>query len=378
MATYNNIEEYRRKKKRRRVLRNLLIVLILLAVLSLVLWGAAYFRGSSLEDKITGGLDTQQQFPLTISRELLMDILPFGDGFAVLSKSSVLTYDSNAKRGQTISHGYTNPVLKANGKRLLTYDRGGSKFRVDTYGGAVGEITTESAILCAALAPNGSVAVAMSYRSNVPVVVVYDSNLNVTYRYSTTEEYSTIAFSSDSSRLLLSEVTTQKGILSAALFELDLSTETEAAVTEVSDVLPLSAVYASNHVVLVGMEGVVSLDANRTATRWECQGELQNFTVAPNGTVIFVNHDPLSAESVVTAISPEGKELGQAEPQEDILAVSSDGSRTLVLGKRTLFIYDSAMKLVEQKELEQTFIQVAQNGNTAYLLSEDGVDRIRF
>lgn len=376
MASYKNIEEYRRKKKRRRILRNTAIVVILACLLVIVLFGVKYFRESSLQDKITGGLSAEeQQFPLAISKEQPMDILAAGDGFAVLSKSSVLTYASSGKRQQTISHGYTNPVMKVNNKRILTYDRGGNKLRVDTLNSKIGEITTDSTILCAAIAPNGNIAIAMSYISNAPVIVVYDSNLNVIYRYLTTEEFSTISFSEDGSNLVLSNIVARNGLLSAEVYEMNITKEEEARVTEVADFLPLQAIYSGNRILLIGMDGVVSLDGNRQQTRWESKGALEHFALASSGVAVMVNNDVFSNNSIITSLSSDGKVITEAEPEEEIIDVSTDGKRILVLGEKTLFIYDMSMKLLQKINLERNFIEVTQNNNMAYIMSENSIER---
>lgn len=99
-------------------------------------------------------------------------------------------------------HGCTNPVVYENGTRLLTFDRGGTKLRIDGLKGNENELTTEHTILCAQIGSDGSVAVITTHDQYASYLQVYDANMNLRYRYgSASESFSIAAFSPDQTHI---------------------------------------------------------------------------------------------------------------------------------------------------------------------------------
>ena len=380
MASYQNIEEYRRKKRLKRLARNLLLSAAILAALFGVLYLCDVFEGSPVEEWLTGTRTVKEdKFPLTVKKEQLISVYGVGSNLAVLTKSSLLFYDFAGEHLGTQYHGYTNPVTRESGKRLLTYDRGGLRLRVDSASGKIGELTMESAIISAQMSPSGKVAVLMSYRANVPVLVVYDENLELVYRYFSAEDFTALAFSSDGTHVLLSSIQSKGGILSTELYELD-STQTGDSgktVTLVNDILPVAISYLSDGSWMVaGKDSAVCIDARTKAqTRYEYEGTLQRLALCGEEALVLVNEDLFSSYSTITLLTKGGMPQKTTRIEDEVLDVCCRDGQVYVLGKQSAYRYDFGLKLQDELPLEKSCKKIGSNAEAAFIMGEDTVQK---
>jgi len=373
---YKDINEYRRKKRLKqfafRAVPAALVLLILFALLNLI----DVFGGTRLESALSadGGA-----YPLTIKDEQLLDVYSLGSSFAVLTKSSLLIYNSAGERVNTFLHGYTNPVVKEGEKRLLTYDRGGLKLRVDASSGTVGELTMENTILTAEIASNGNVAVILGYKSHAPTVIVYDANLRPIYRAYPTEDFTAAAFSSGGDMLAVCSIVTKDGILGAKIYEMDITRDADPVVTQAQNIVPLALSYQPDGgLLVVGKENICRFPAARKSpSYYTYQGQLQRFS-CKNGSTALLLKDPFSTSSTVAVIGGDGMPSHKYVVGEEVLDLYADGSRVTVLGKKQLFSLDMTLTLSgEPAVLSRSLEKVVCCGEYAYALGVDTVERFR-
>lgn len=385
MATYKNIEEYRRKKKVKSFVRKTLILVALFAILFVLLYVLQIFKGSKLDEIITGTNDTENEaFPLTIKNEQLLDIGNFGNRIAVLAKSNVLTYSMNGKKESTIMHGYTNPVMKEGNKRLLTYDRGGYKFRVDTHSGKVGEIALKNTIICAEIGTDGSVAVVTEQDQYASYnLLVYDSSLKERYKFAAasdsnvTATFSTISFSSDNNHLAACAVTADSGILSTYLYELDLTRQVDATVTLIPDLLPLDVSYKSDgNIAVVGKDSMVFVNSKtHKQVRDEHTGDLENFVSRTIDDTVVVNKNLFNSTATVSIFSSSGVKKATCDIDDEVIDSYCDGSRVLILGKKAAYNFDMNLLQLNKIDLSKSFSRVIYNGEYMFVMGADTVEK---
>ena len=376
MANYRNIEEYRRKKRNRRIIRNILLAIFIVGLLFILLNILEIFKGSKLDQMITGAQQQESdRYPLTIKQEQMVDLQTVGSSIAVLTKSSIMTYSSKGTKENTVMHGYTNPVVKEGGKRLLVYDRGGNKLRVITQSSEIGEVTTESPILCADISSSGKVAVAMSYKSNTPAVIVYNENLKVAYRYFVTEDFTSVAFSEDGTRLALLSLTSPDGILGANLYELDTAKSEDAKITHISNIVPLAVSYkAGGGLFVVGKDSTVCINGI-SQKRFEYTGTLERFSFVGRDSLLLVTENMFSSYSALTLLSGDASVKKSMELNDDVLDVYSDGGRIEILSKKSLGNFDSTLGRLNEIPISTTCRKVVYNGEDAYTMGEDTIQK---
>lgn len=376
LGNYKDINQYRRRKKIKQISLKLGMAAVVLALLFVLLNVLNVFQGNELEKVIARKDGTaKDQFPLTIKNEQLTDIQPVGNSIAILTKSSLLTYSTEGDKVQSAIHGYTNPVTKEGIRRLLTYDRGGYKFRVDSSAGTVGEVTVDNTIICADISSTGNVAVVMSYKNFSPVVAVYDTNLKVIYTYSATKDFTSVSFSPDGEKLALCSIEIFDGILGASVYELDIGKKTDARITNVQDILPLGIRYQDGgHIAVIGKNSLVSVK-NSKQTRLDYKGDLLRFAAVGSGTVL-VNQNLEDSSCVLSVVSPEGKSTAAASVDDEVLDLYTAGGNILFLGKKALCHYDMNLNPKSSSAaMDKSCSKVIYTGSAAFLLCGDQIEK---
>lgn len=380
MAKYKNIEEYRSKQKRKSVVKKLVMLLIVFGILLVLLNVLQVFKGSPINEIITNNPESSNDyFPLIIKNEQLLDIYNFGSNISLLTKTNVLTYSENGKKGTTIIHGYTNPVVREGNKHLLTYDRGGTNFRVDTPNNQIGEVKLSNQIITAQISDSGLTAVVTTHDRYASIITVYNQSLEEIYTYSVTDRINNICFSPDNKHLLASSIISPSGIISANIYELNINETTDANIYKIDGILPLEISYSEgSNITVVGKDAVITLNTKtKQQTTFEYKGNIQNFINSSTKETVLVTKNLLNNYSTVTVVDTTGNATHTYNIEEDVIDIFSDGSRIIVLCKETVFNFDMSLMLLNKIELTKAYTKIGYNGDNIFIMGSDFVDKYR-
>ena len=81
-------------------------------------------------DRIAAGSSSGASMPVEIAGTAVKETFTVGDNVGVLTDGNVALYAKNGKKLLSYTHGMTDPIVKAAGRRFLLYDRGGTKLVV--------------------------------------------------------------------------------------------------------------------------------------------------------------------------------------------------------------------------------------------------------
>lgn len=81
-------------------------------------------------DRIAAGSASGASMPVEIAGTSVKETFTIGDNVGVLTDGNVALYAKNGKQLLSYTHGMTDPIVKAAGRRFLLYDRGGTKLVV--------------------------------------------------------------------------------------------------------------------------------------------------------------------------------------------------------------------------------------------------------
>ncbi|MEG0017318.1 MAG: DUF5711 family protein, partial [Hydrogenoanaerobacterium sp.] len=135
MAEPSDIEKIR-KKRRRKALLGRILLLFLLTFLGVGIY--------ALKDEVsaTGITNFFQDiavssgkgsgYPLEFAGDQMRGTYAVGKNLAVLTDSNLYFYNETGKEIRSLQHKYSNPVVRINGNRVLVYDMGGKKLRVES------------------------------------------------------------------------------------------------------------------------------------------------------------------------------------------------------------------------------------------------------
>lgn len=135
-------------------------VLCMTVILLLLIIAAALFLGNL---NLTDNSDVaDSELFLSINSDTVKDVLPFSDGVAVLTSSSVKYLDASGNEIVTNLHSFSNPRAEINSKTLLLYDSGGYNLRIENNSSEYSSFTFDSVITSAAVGKKGNYAYSLN------------------------------------------------------------------------------------------------------------------------------------------------------------------------------------------------------------------------
>ncbi len=200
MAQTTDIKEIRRQKLRERFLIKVMIALFLvLTVVFIYANRDKWFpKLEGIGGKYEDALESDGSFPISVSGSVEYQLDVSGDNLVVLSNTGLKVYSKNGSLTANFQHAYSTPVLHTSSKRILVYDNGGVKFRVDAKNKAVYEKTLDDNILLARVSDEGYAAVVTTSDMYVCLLYVFDENGKNVYTRGCTEKITDITFAEQS------------------------------------------------------------------------------------------------------------------------------------------------------------------------------------
>ncbi len=243
MAQNTDINDIRKQKRRERALKKLLIALfVVLAIIFIYANRNRWFHklegiGSKYED----ALDTDESFPITISKGAHYKLEMCGNSIVVLGNTSFKVYSENGTLCSNFQHAYTSPAVKTTSKRILVYDSGGVKFRVHSEDGEIYEKTTDGNILLARISDEGYAAVVTTSDMYVCTLYVYDDKGKSIYTRGCTNKITDITFKKDSQGCYATYVDVSNGVLTSAIDYYDFYDKAQSSDSSFGTVTPTLA-----------------------------------------------------------------------------------------------------------------------------------------
>lgn len=380
MASYKNIKQYRRKKKLSSFAKKMLIIIVILLVMAVVVNILELFQNTAISSYLQApdSVSSVEDFPITYKSEQMLDIFPFNDNLAVLSTSAVLVYNRNGNRTYSFIHGYTNPVIRIGDKRVLTYDKGGYKVRVDSSSNNINEIKTDFTILTAKIAENGNIVVVTSHDKYACEVTVYTNTLKQKlFVYYGTNEFSDIAFSPDSKQLAAVSIVGLEGIISTEVYLIDTTVEDDAKTYTIKNLLPLNVDFnGENHIKIVGNNKITTISVDSSEiTSYSYKGAIEQFGTIGASETVVVTQNLTDRNSTVTIIDPDGAATASVSTDDEFLDMYCGNNAIMVLTKSSITYYDLQLNVKNKLSMRKSMEKVTFNGSYAFALGGDTIER---
>ncbi|MBR6790954.1 MAG: hypothetical protein IKM31_08835, partial [Oscillospiraceae bacterium] len=252
--TYD-INAYRRKKKWIRFRNRMLAFLSVVTLITAVIVGIYFYQNydiDQLAQTVKNGNDatvvTDNSFPVAMNGVTPVGLSKVGSGVVLLTDEETIFFGGGGAAKYNFNHQYTNPVIKSGGGRLLTYDRGGYGFRIDSENGLHYNARMENTLLTGAIGRKQSYALATAESRYAGSVTVYSkSNKEILRWYSVSDQIIDMDFSEDGGKLAVAAIGFQDGDVTGRVYLLDLrEPEEEALVYTFAGSLPVAVDYKKN------------------------------------------------------------------------------------------------------------------------------------
>lgn len=320
-------------------------------------------------------------YPILLGGTNPLDITECGKSVFLLTKNSLTAFNNAGKQLYTVNHGYSNPVLAASEKRVLTYDQGGYQFRVDTNKSAMGSKKLSEKITCAAVGNNGYVAVATQTERYAINLTVYDTDMKEILSWSASDKIITaIGFNDKSSECVIAAYSVENGSASTKIITLELKKAKPVRFEKsLPGGLPLSVDYKDD-----GRIGVVTDkksymldDKGEVKSEYEYNGKLVSYTNhSGRNLAVFVNAVGDAEQIDMIAIETDGTVKNTSDIGNSVTDARSDGSYYFVLADNQLKIYDSGLKQIKSVETSLNAMRLACFGGDGYLLEAGALQKI--
>ena len=279
-------------------------------------------------------------------------VVQFGGGLALVDSDTLYVAQTGGLVQQSTQLSYTDPVIRTNGSRALTFDRGGKGVSLSTAISTPVSLTLEDAILDASLGQSNDFAVVTSATGYRAAVSVYTDGGEQRFRWSTPDYYVQHAALSPSGKRMCALAFYQEGIeLRSKLLFFDLGKDAVQAEIELGSAVGVAMKYINeNDVLVITDTGLLSADLNvgtcTTLTAYTAE-ELLGFSLHDDRVLLATRAWSGGARCTLSLYSPAGL-IGAAECAEEPVSLSLSDREAVMLTASGLCVYDH--ELVPQWE----------------------------
>jgi len=377
-----DIEEYRKKRKARTT-RNRIITAVVVAVLAVITFiGVYFYQNYDIEDLIANAKDNTAKngelgdnFPVSLSGIRPISITASGNSLVLLTDEEEMFYSGDST-GHHFIHQYTNPVIKEVKGRVLTYDRGGYSYRIDSASGLHLSDRTDDIILTASISDSKDYAIVTKAERYAGCVTVFNrSNDEVIKWYSSSEQIVDVSIAPSGRYLAVLCAGFDNGILNSKVYVIDLKLKTSEAKAVVSfdNSMPVAVDYKKNGEIHVITDNSICIISKKFEAKREVvfSNSLRKYLF--NGNRTYVITSALNSVSC-TVLMTDGEIENSQVLKLDLLDVSHNGKKIFVLGKNQIKVLDRELFAVGTLKVKNDVYSIEAIGNHIYLLSGNLLD----
>lgn len=276
-------------------------------------------------------------FPYEVEANTVSDIIVNKSNLEVLSNDKTLVLTSSAKELEPKNHSYSSPAMKAKGSKIIVYDLGSARFRVQNDSEIIKENTMDNNITAAAIGQKGSYAVASYNAESQGVMKVFtkshDEKFSWNFGY---ERIIDIDISPNGKFAAAAAISSSNGEINSKLyvFKLDKA-ENYVACFEYPGTTLLRVNYVKgNNITALGdnLVSYIKNNTDRTDDRSFNSDKLNSYSVAPNGSsALVLSKYGSTSLSSLSFYTNKNKEKFTQTFEREVKGVNTDGKYIAVL-----------------------------------------------
>lgn len=387
MAVKRKVQKRKPKRKITIDIKNtkkLKLVAIIVVVLLLIMLAAAQFGGvtfSTISDSVRtffAGLGSGDGYPYQISGMVIGDATVTNSDLVLLYDDSVKVLGTTAKELSSISHKYDHPVMQSNSGRVLLYDEGGNKFKVQSKTRTLYEKETKYMILTGSLGKDGSVAIATRAEDAQSMLTVYNSKEKEIFVWKCAKENIISCDVSDNGKLIaISVLGVENGSVYSKVYIFDKRKDTPKASFAYQDSAVSSIRFLSNETLFVLGNNVCSVIKGEKEEKINVSVNTPYMIhISDNNTAVLVlSKYSSTTQKLVNVYDKSGRELFSNEIDGLVKSVSTDGKYVGVLTDNNVQIYNMKGERVGLANVNTDAEKVIVSGRNTYVYSADKIEK---
>ena len=316
---------------------------------------------------------TANGFPVSLGGNNPLDITGCGKNILLLTKNNLISFSESGKQVYSAHHGYSNPVMTASSKRVLTYDLGGYQFRLDTAKNAVGSKKLTEAIAYGAVSNDGHVAIVTQTERYSVSLKIYDSGLQEVFSWNVTDKIITsIDFNKHNNACVVAALSVEDGSANSKIYELSLQSKKEIFETTLEDCVAISVDYKANGTIgIVTDTAAYLLDSSgkiKSESSYSGKLLLHSNTASDSVTVLLEDTEN-TRNTRILLIDDNGNTAASTEISEPAVDAKAGNDCLLVLGENSITVFDKNLQQVKTVQTETNPLRTLLFNQKGYVLT---------
>nr|WP_319489967.1 DUF5711 family protein [uncultured Caproiciproducens sp.] len=265
---------------------------------------------------------------------------------AVVSDTALTVLNSTAKAVISRQHSFSQPVMKANGNRILIYNLGGRGYQIESQSKTLVKADGQQNIFAGALAGNGRYALVTEADGYYGCLTAYAADNKVLFHYWFSDYYPTaVALNANGTKAAVTAVSAKDGGLTSAVYLLDFSDSKPVEPFAVySENMMLDVSYSDNGTVAaVGdkMAAVINPD-KKTKTNFDYQGlQLAAYCMDSGKTALGLSPYGSVGNGKLVVLDDSGSAIASVPFTQSISSLSLYADTMAVLSQGQVHFYSA-------------------------------------
>lgn len=385
MAQLSDIDKIRKKRRRKVILGRALLLLLLtcagVAVYAVKDEVSAAGITNFFQDKVVSA-GRGSGYPMDFAGDQLRGTYAVDNNLAVLTDSNLYFYNDTGKEIRSIQHKYSNPVVRVNGRRILLYDRGGKKLRVESLSRTLGQKELEYPIYAGTISSRGEVAVATGAQRRLSEMSVYDHLLTepAKYKFKSAENYITdLEFSKNGKEIAVASVNVGGGELVSTLQTFKLDKEDHVGETKLAgDLIHSLSAVDGGFSVITDKRTLLFSPACETLAEYDYNYRvLASFDCGETGyTALFFGDYRESQRGELVLLGEDGAELWRKEVSVNAEHLRVCKGQVVIVVDGELQSCDLAGTPAGKRTLGKEAFALQQAGGALYVVTPSSIEKI--
>lgn len=324
-------------------------------------------------------MGTGKGFPYAVSSTSVRQLEKMNKDVAVLTDTSVIVLNSSAKEVAKRQHGFANPVMDVADQRILLYDQGGKRLRIENRGKILFEKTMDQNIITGDISESGCFAIATQSNTSSGELKVYSRNFNeILTWYSSGNHIIDVAVAPDGKSAAIAVAGAQGGEMKSTIYIIDFSKEEPVAQFDYLSTMFLRLDYTSKNVIIAAGDHLISIIGPDRQKLEDISYEHSTLkrsitSTQPNACMLYSMFDSGNLNDLLL-IGEDGSLRYKVAIKQDVRWIDHDGTESYALCSDKLYWYDANGKERGSVDVEADGSRVIAFGNQAYVL---GMNEIR-
>lgn len=387
-AVHTDINSVRRNERSIRRMKRL-IALLIVALVGIAVYMTYPYWLPKLEGIFDRPVSTvhnngefeKGNFPIQ-PPEKTTNIFTSGSVLMTADTHNLTFYDANGSRLNAYAHGFSSPVERVSGKRVLVFDSGRYDFKLFTKKGEEYSKTTDDAILTGSLSENGTAAIVTQSDKYAASALFFNKDGKLIYRYDSTLRITCATVAEDGRHAYVCTFSSIGGVIYSQVHMLDLTEDGEQTVSENIQTLAIDCTMNdAGDIVVAGDTGLYTVSPEGAlVSGYEFDGELKGFELGRSCSAALISSGANGAPRLIIAKS--GADDTGAYREVDCPAgakcVKLAGDRVLLLTSGSALSYAYSGTLAATADIGREYVNITYMDGAIYLAGKHGIDKIRF